>query len=218
MVLLRDAKPADFFELARLRHRLLQYDNISKMGMTFLRYYYFPLFFYSKEGILIVSKNEREEITGYVAGSLNFDRQSRYVNFKIAFGLLLCFISRPQWIIETIRLKKNKSTSITNLAGYGKLSSLVVRENYQGRGIGEKLTTAFLRRLSEANIQRCYLNCRTDNVSALRLYTKIGFQESKRFQSSNFLYTVLIAKTDINQVKKQTFVSDPEKGPTNGFS
>lgn len=191
MIMICDAQPADFSKLTLLRHRLIRDDKIALMGKTFLRYYYFPVFYYSKDGILLVSKNEREEITGYIAGSLDFSRQVKYVNVRIALGLLIWSISRPHHIREAILLKTHRNTIKTNLTGYGRLSSLVVNDKFQGMGIGEELTTAFLNRLDKSHVNQCYLSCKNDNPPALMLYKKIGFQDRENFWTDNTHYILM---------------------------
>ncbi len=58
----------------------------------------------------------------------------------------------------------------------GHVLSLNVSEGYRRKGIGSRLLCELERILSEDGVEVCYLEVRADNVSALRLYQKQGFE------------------------------------------
>ena len=60
---------------------------------------------------------------------------------------------------------------------YGRIYTLDVDEGYRDRGIGKTLTISLLERLKLAGCERCFLEVRVDNHSALALYEHLGFEQ-----------------------------------------
>ena len=58
---------------------------------------------------------------------------------------------------------------------YGRIYTLDVDEAYRDRGIGKLLTRSLLDRLKQAGCERCFLEVRVDNYSAIALYERLGF-------------------------------------------
>lgn len=56
---------------------------------------------------------------------------------------------------------------------------IVLRDSYQGRGIGEKLMNQLIAHAKRENVKRIDLTVSTDNVRAIKLYKKFGFVERK---------------------------------------
>lgn len=57
------------------------------------------------------------------------------------------------------------------------VANVAVHPDYRGRGIGRKLTERAIRHVGEHNGKRIYLQVKDDNVGAIRLYQKLGFEE-----------------------------------------
>jgi ribosomal-protein-alanine N-acetyltransferase len=60
---------------------------------------------------------------------------------------------------------------------YGRIYTLDVDTAYRARGIGRMLTCCLLERLKQAGCERCFLEVRVDNHSAIRLYQHLGFEK-----------------------------------------
>lgn len=60
---------------------------------------------------------------------------------------------------------------------YGRIYTLDVDTAYRARGIGRMLTCCLLEKLKEAGCERCFLEVRVDNHSAIRLYEHLGFEK-----------------------------------------
>ena len=60
---------------------------------------------------------------------------------------------------------------------YGRIYTLDVDTGYRARGIGRMLTCCLLERLKQAGCERCFLEVRVDNHSAIRLYEHLGFEK-----------------------------------------
>lgn len=66
----------------------------------------------------------------------------------------------------------------------GDVTNIVISEDFRGRGIGTELTSALLEEGKKEGIQAFTLEVRFSNVSAIRIYEKLGFVEEgirKRF-------------------------------------
>lgn len=60
---------------------------------------------------------------------------------------------------------------------YGRIYTLDVDEGYRDRGIGKLLTRTLLERLKQKGCERCFLEVRVDNHSAIALYEHLGFEK-----------------------------------------
>lgn len=58
----------------------------------------------------------------------------------------------------------------------GRIYTVGIRRDARGHGLGRLLTVALLDRFRDAGISRAYLEVRTDNSTALRLYETLGFR------------------------------------------
>ena len=56
---------------------------------------------------------------------------------------------------------------------------IVLKDSYQGRGIGEKLMSQLIAHATRENVKRIDLTLLTDNFRAVKLYKKYGFVEQK---------------------------------------
>ena len=63
--------------------------------------------------------------------------------------------------------------------GIGAIQNVGVTAAHRGRGIGSVLLAACLAGFKEADVSRVYLEVTAQNVSAVRLYQRIGFRRTK---------------------------------------
>ncbi len=197
--MIRFMLPEDIGEVSVLRERFLN-DTFSELGKVFLEKYYFPSFYYSPHGFVLVSVNDKNEIQGYVAGSYDFNKQKRFINSRMIVGLFLTFLINPVKFYKTI-IKSGKTKITTDLSSFGKLSSMVVNPEFQGQGIGKALTNALLTELNQNNLNKCYLFCKTDNIAAIKVYHHMGFEDSEEFHQNGFEYMIMIADTSSPEKK-----------------
>lgn len=59
---------------------------------------------------------------------------------------------------------------------YGRIYTLDVDTSFRGKGTGTELTSALLERFKASGCEKCFLEVREDNDSAIALYHKLGFQ------------------------------------------
>jgi N-acetylglutamate synthase-like GNAT family acetyltransferase len=70
---------------------------------------------------------------------------------------------------------------MTNVNGEGKITNVVVSEEYVGRGIGFEMLKRYTNKAKEYNVNHLHLNARVDTVG---FYKKVGFQcENETFIS-----------------------------------
>lgn len=96
-------------------------------------------------------------------------------------GLLQVHVIRQnnKVIAFTAFYKKSKTV--------GQLLFVAVDSEFRKKGLGEKLVAFALDALKKQDIETITLITRTDNLSAQRLYTRSGFQESHR-DGEGFMY------------------------------
>jgi putative acetyltransferase len=76
-------------------------------------------------------------------------------------------------VVGSIGLHVNRRPRISHIAGFG----MMVRDDWQGQGIGTALLTAALDLADQwLNLLRIELTVYTDNAAALALYKKFGFE------------------------------------------
>jgi len=61
----------------------------------------------------------------------------------------------------------------------GMIVEIAVRKNYRGRGIGKAMLLMSLHRLRSKGCRRAVINTQSDNLSALKLYSSVGFKPFK---------------------------------------
>lgn len=69
------------------------------------------------------------------------------------------------------------------------ITNIAIHPNYQGQGLGEKLLQDVFTYLKNFHVERLSLEVRVSNLSAQRLYEKMGFQKGgirKSYYEDNF--------------------------------
>jgi len=64
-----------------------------------------------------------------------------------------------------------------SFAGEGHIARIVVEKDHQRRGIGSALLSQCLKRMRQDQIGEVYLEVRSSNAAAIKLYTKSGFEK-----------------------------------------
>ncbi|NPA52664.1 MAG: ribosomal protein S18-alanine N-acetyltransferase [Aquificae bacterium] len=83
--------------------------------------------------------------------------------------------------IKKVVVEINSCKVLGYIDGYTLLNEadlllIVVRKEYQNRGIGSALLKYFLDHIKQKNIQRVYLEVSEKNQTAINLYKKFGFE------------------------------------------
>ncbi len=74
-----------------------------------------------------------------------------------------------------------------------RILSIAVHPDYQGKGLGTRLSVAALERLREAGVKDVMLDVRDYNAPAIHLYEKLGFHEIGHFNDGRGRWIQMIA-------------------------
>ena len=89
----------------------------------------------------------------------------------------------------------------TDVAGEAEIQRIAVGEKYRCRGYGGMLLEHYINSCADGGIECIHLEVRRSNLSAIRLYTRYGFEqvgERKGYYSDNGEDAVLYTKAVIN--------------------
>ena len=125
---------------------------------------------------------EEDDLERGFLESLDFLRKSSDIDKNKAYDILRKIKQNPDHIIH-VALDNNKIVGSTTLfieqkfihngGRVGHIEDVVVRKNYEGRGIGMKLVISLLNRAKEKNCYKTILDCKDD----LKIfYERIGFK------------------------------------------
>lgn len=70
-----------------------------------------------------------------------------------------------------------------NTSSYGRLYSIAVLPEYQGKDIGKKLFQKTIESIKKRKLKGMLLEIRTDNIKHKERYLKLGFKEMKKLKN-----------------------------------
>ncbi|MEM9589420.1 MAG: GNAT family N-acetyltransferase [Planctomycetota bacterium] len=93
------------------------------------------------------------------------------------------FIPQSTWLIRYRDRQGGRPQPIgtiqgMDIEGWGAIQNLGVEPAHRGRGLGTVLMAKSAHGFYEAGLRRMHLEVTTDNVSAVRLYERIGFRQA----------------------------------------
>lgn len=161
-VKIRSLRPSDFFQLHRM------YDSLdSKKTKPLFNLYWLGL--------------QRRSFKWYIAQVLLFlsiIRICRKVMINLyPYGTILSMVAERNDLIIAygfllIGKRFSKNSSSVSLG-------IVVKDDYQRRGIGSKMMKALIRVAKREKMKEIFLTTRVDNLKAQKLYEKFGFSVDK---------------------------------------
>ena len=132
---------------------------------------------------IIIREIEENDLENGFLESLDFLRKASNIDGAKAKEILKKIINDPNHIIH-VAIDDNKIVGSTTLLVeqkfihegglVGHIEDVVVRKNYEGKGIGVKLVRTLLAYAKKKNCYKTILDCK-DDVKAF--YEKIGFHE-----------------------------------------
>ena len=86
-------------------------------------------------------------------------------------------VSHPDalYLVAIDRDRVCGTCGVRNISGEGEVTNVVIREEYRGSGLGQKLLTELLRQGAEMGIEAFTLEVRKSNAIAIHVYEKLGF-------------------------------------------
>ena len=132
---------------------------------------------------IIIREIEENDLENGFLESLDFLRKASNIDGAKAKEILKKIINDPNHIIH-VAIDDNKIVGSTTLLVeqkfihegglVGHIEDVVVRKNYEGKGIGIKLVRSLLDCAKEKNCYKTILDCKDD---VKPFYEKIGFHE-----------------------------------------
>jgi ribosomal protein S18 acetylase RimI-like enzyme len=168
-------------------------SEATKLGRRFLEGYYAGYCGSSRAVAFTCTVDDR--IVGFIVGGVNIQALSREIvgRSKAAFvrsavgNLARNPLRSARKLYEYARtylLPKKHTFYADDTAG---LVSVAVLQDFRRRGIAEKLTCAFLEEIKRRDIRACRVGVNADNLSARRLYERLGFKQVNEEGSSYIL-------------------------------
>ncbi len=131
---------------------------------------------------IIIREIEENDLENGFLESLDFLRKASNIDRVKAREILKKIINDPNHIIH-VAIDDNKIVGSTTLfieqkfihdgGLVGHIEDVVVRKNYEGKGIGIKLVMSMLERAKEKNCYKTILDCKDD---VKQFYERIGFK------------------------------------------
>jgi len=86
-------------------------------------------------------------------------------------------VSHPDalYLVAIDRDRVCGTCGVRNISGEGEVTNVVIREEYRGSGLGQKILTELLRQGAEMGIEAFTLEVRKSNATAIHVYEKLGF-------------------------------------------
>ena len=133
---------------------------------------------------IIIREIEENDLEKGFLESLDFLRKASDIDKNKAKEILKKIKQNPNHIIH-VAVDDNKIVGSTTLLVeqkfihdgglVGHIEDVVVRKDYEGKGIGIKLVTSMLERAKEKNCYKTILNCKD---SLKPFYEKMGFKQA----------------------------------------
>ena len=131
---------------------------------------------------IIIREIEENDLENGFLESLDFLRKASNIDGAKAKEILKKIINDPNHIIH-VAIDDNKIVGSTTLlieqkfihdgGLVGHIEDVVVRKEYEGKGIGIKLVMSMLERAKEKNCYKTILDCKDD---VKQFYERIGFK------------------------------------------
>ena len=131
---------------------------------------------------IIIREIEENDLENGFLESLDFLRKASNIDRVKAREILKKIINDPNHIIH-VAIDDNKIVGSTTLlieqkfihegGLVGHIEDVVVRKDYEGKGIGIKLVMSMLERAKEKNCYKTILDCKDD---VKQFYERIGFK------------------------------------------
>lgn len=181
----RRAGPADISEIAAIHVQAFPKSFLSELGPPFLKVYY-RLVWSDPGGIVLVHENSGE-IDGFAAGFLRpdqFYRRMKDARWSMLGCLIGAVVKRP-WLarrifyhVRRIMLGKRRTHP-----GECELSSIGVRPDRRGRGMGKALARKFLEAAWNGGVACVGLTTDAhENDGVNLLYQGLGFELRECFE------------------------------------
>ncbi|MBN1872938.1 MAG: GNAT family N-acetyltransferase [Anaerolineae bacterium] len=156
------------------------------LGPRFLKLLY-TYMVSSPEGVGYIYVNDKDEIVGFVCGSLQssgfYEKFFRSQWFHVSVTLLEIIAHHPT-VFSRIVWRALSPPQASVKPGNATLMSIAVHNEYQRKGIGRELVQEFLKGVQQFNIQKVNLTTDRDkNEHVNTFYQNLGFDIARSFMT-----------------------------------
>ncbi len=201
--MVRQLRPADIPEAARLHAAVLEVEFVSRAGVPFLETYY-QAWSGAEAGIALVAVAPDGSLAGLLLGATDSAGHSaamvRNHGRQLTIGLVRAAIRNPRFGRELVRtragryvkgvarvVRRDRSAPAAGSAAepIGEVTHLLVAPHWQGRAVGPTLLAAAEELAAGAGLHQLELVTPVDDVRARRFYERRGWSPAGEVTSSS---------------------------------
>lgn len=188
-MIFRDARLSDLDQIAKLHQQTLKTASVY-LGEDYLKNNYQQIISDNKTNLAILACKEKKVI-GVITASLDLR--------KTISALSMGFLDTLALIAKKILFKPSLMSEFINHiyleikvlhkypAPYQTILTLFVSNDYQGLGVGGKLTKKMIQKLKSRKVKRLYVDTQKSNKKALSFYKKMEFKIEDQIADSTIL-------------------------------
>jgi ribosomal protein S18 acetylase RimI-like enzyme len=175
---------ADIPQVADIHIKTLEEDLVANLGRRFLERALYPTMLHPASTGFGFVQVRNGNVAGFVVGMLNPAAFYRTLVLTRWHECLLATVRKclQGWedFLQVTRRVRHLLSGRSRGTG-GELFTLAIDSAYQGRGMGVRLTQAFLDHCSSHGMSRCWVSTKSDNLPARRICEHLGFREERAF-------------------------------------
>ena len=154
-------------------------DFLSECTVTFLAYFYNTIA--ESASTIVITADYDENVKGFLF--FTTDKENYMKNFLT--GNFLSLLKFPSIYIPLIKASIRSFKSQRVQFYKNELVHIAVDSKFQGQGIGRKLLVELESILKERKINEYYLQVFGENIAAVSLYKKMGFETVRSFEKGS---------------------------------
>ena len=190
----RQLKKANCREVAAIRLETKEWGFLPAMGEAF----YGELLkatCESKYGFGIICEDQKEKIAGFVCAATHF--QKYYLEIILRRGILLIFraltrlLRQPKLVsglVQYIRYPQQMPCKYIK----AEWLTMVIREGYRGKGIGEKITSSLIDEYKRRGVKQFKSTVPSNNRISCAIHKSFGFRFLETFELHGVLMNIYV--------------------------
>ncbi|GBD90390.1 ribosomal-protein-alanine N-acetyltransferase [bacterium BMS3Abin04] len=169
-----------FSQIALIHKKMLSSsDFLSECNVNFLAYFYNTIA--ESDSTILITEDYDENVKGFLF--FTTDKENYMKNFLTRNFLSL--LKFPSIYIPLIKASIRSFKSQRVQFYKNELVHIAVDSKFQGQGIGRKLLVELESILKERKINEYYLQVFGENIAAVSLYKKMGFETVRSFEKGS---------------------------------
>lgn len=192
-MIFREAKLSDLDQIAKLHQQTLKTAS-AYLGEDYLKNNYQQIISNNKTNLAILALEDKKVI-GVITASLDLRETISTLSMGSLDTLALItkkILFKPSLMFEFINHIYLEIKVLHKYpAPYQTILTLFVSNDYQGLGVGRKLTKKMIQKLKSRKVKRLYVDTQKSNKKALSFYKKMGFKIEDQIADSTVLALTL---------------------------